>query len=286
MTTKKFRVDLHVHTKGSDGRSSASEIVERALACGLDGIAITDHHKVRTAEGDAVADLAEHCGLKVLRGVEYSSAGGHMLLFGVDDRLVASFGLYRDAQDVVDRVNRAGGCVVVSHPFRGYRRAFGAKVQDLRGLAGWEGYNGQCSYEVVGANEAATKLAAKTRTRTTGGSDAHDARDVGLCWTEFDAAVTTDKALVRALRRPGHRGRLDEKRLAGYRVWRTAMTTATLNLDKPVGSALLLDGGTSDPATLSYRKNPCATESWRWSEAPACPAPWYNLPKGVDSRKA
>lgn len=243
-----MRIDLHVHTRGSDGRSSPDTIVERAIMAGLDGIAITDHHKVRTPDGDAVAELGRKCGLRVFRGCEYSSASGHMLLFGVDDALVSGLGRYADPRTVVERVSAAGGAVVVSHPFRPSKWAFYEKVADLRGVAAWEGYNGQCGYMAPTANDEAMKLAREKGRRTTGGSDTHDAKDIGLASTVFPEEFDTDRGLVRALKRGGYRAVLDTKRLAAYRVWRdNRFRYGASVLDKPVDSGLPLRGAGSDP---------------------------------------
>lgn len=219
-----MKLEMHMHTRGSDGRSGAAEIVERAIAAGLDGICITDHHLVRTKESDEVAELAAKCGLRVFRGVEYSSAGGHMLLYGVTDELVQTFGRYADPQAVINAVNEAGGAVVVSHPFKGYKRAFNEKVATLRGLAAWEGYNGQCTYQAPEANAKAVALAKAKGRRTTGGSDAHDAKDIGLAWTEFPEAFDTERGLVRALKRGGYRAVVNTKRVQKYQAWRALQT--------------------------------------------------------------
>lgn len=264
-----MKLDMHMHTKGSDGRSTAEEIVERALAAGLDGICITDHHLVRTAESDEVADLAKRCGLRVFRGVEYSSAGGHILLYGVTDELVQTFGRYADPQAVIDAVNAAGGAAVVSHPFKGYKRKFAAKVADLRGLAAWEGVNGQCTYQDPKANRDAQTLGKATGKRMTGGSDAHDARDIGLAWTEFDEEFTTDRGLARALKRGGYRAITNHKRVERYAAWRTLQK----DLWKYRGESVLdtmkargqFGGRESDPR----QANPGASGAGQESPAPA-----------------
>ncbi len=52
-----LRVDLHLHSLYShDGRSSLEELVDRARACGLDRLALTDHNVVEGAL--ALAQLA------------------------------------------------------------------------------------------------------------------------------------------------------------------------------------------------------------------------------------
>jgi predicted metal-dependent phosphoesterase TrpH len=151
---------------------------------------------------------------------------------------------------VIEAVNNAGGCVVVSHPFKGYKRSFRAEVAKLRGLAAWEGFNGQVSYEFPFNNREARDLARKLRRRTTGGSDAHDARDLGLAYTLFPRRFSSDRELVRALRSGGYRAILDEKRAERYRVWRRERFSA---LDKLVGGVSLLGSDSGDPLAAAHR---------------------------------
>jgi 3',5'-nucleoside bisphosphate phosphatase len=68
---EKRYVDLHIHTKLSDGTSTVSEILEMAAAKNLAGISITDHDCIK-AYPDAVSRGAD-LGVDVIPGVELSS---------------------------------------------------------------------------------------------------------------------------------------------------------------------------------------------------------------------
>ena len=46
MRMRKVKIDLHIHTTYSDGMLSPEAIVDTALECGLDCIALTDHDNV------------------------------------------------------------------------------------------------------------------------------------------------------------------------------------------------------------------------------------------------
>lgn len=199
---KTTKLDLHLHTRGSDGSSSAEEIVKAALAAGLDGFAITDHHKTATAEGLKVAELARKAGLLVFRGCEYSTSDGHCLVFGCDVAEL-NLGMYPAMQDLITAVNRAGGVAVPSHPYHGYKHKLGDKVKTLRGIAAVEVANGQVSVRTPSENAEAVTAAKARRAKTTGGSDAHVASYIGTCFTEFRGTVKTERELVRALRH-GH----------------------------------------------------------------------------------
>jgi len=66
------RVDLHIHTTASDGRSSPPEIIRQAAELGLAAIAITDHDSV---DGIAAAMEASTAfpQLRLIPGVEIST---------------------------------------------------------------------------------------------------------------------------------------------------------------------------------------------------------------------
>ncbi len=66
-----MRIDLHTHSRISDGTQSPTELVHAAKAAGLDVVAITDHD---TAAGwaEAVA-AADEVGIELVRGMEIST---------------------------------------------------------------------------------------------------------------------------------------------------------------------------------------------------------------------
>jgi predicted metal-dependent phosphoesterase TrpH len=116
--------------------------------------------------------------------VEFSTAEGHCLIFGVDtDRLSLK---YATVSDVVRVVRKAGGVVIPSHPYRSVN-SLGDLVRNVEGLCALEGYNG-CNMHAF--NVKAVEAAAMLNLPTTGGSDAHASQEVGSCFTEFDDVVT------------------------------------------------------------------------------------------------
>jgi hypothetical protein len=77
-----WTVDLHVHTPGSSDAAdadfgSAADIVETALAAGLDAIAVTDHNTAAWCR--QMAEAAKGTDLVVLPGFELSTREGHLL---------------------------------------------------------------------------------------------------------------------------------------------------------------------------------------------------------------
>ena len=98
-----MRIDLHTHSSVSDGTDAPAELVRKALAAGLDVVALTDHD---TFDGldEAVAE-GERLGLGVVRGMELScsrrGSSVHVLAYGADPaspRLAAEMARVRDGR--------------------------------------------------------------------------------------------------------------------------------------------------------------------------------------------
>lgn len=208
----KSKIDLHVHSRESgDNDADPEEIVERAIERGLDGIVITEHYSYEASEHAERLREKYRGVMLVLRGVEFSAAEGHCLVFGADtDRLSMRFA---PAEDVVRLVTSAGGIVIPSHPFRG-GNSMGALVLRLRGISGIEGYNGANMHTM---NRKAIATAERLDLPFTGGSDAHSPSEVGSCYTEFDGCVTEENFLD-LLRQGRYRGVDIRKisRMAGF----------------------------------------------------------------------
>ncbi len=81
-----MRIDLHAHSRRSDGTQSPAELVRAAAEAGIDHLALTDHD---TARGwDEAAEAADQEGIDLVRGMEIScrfgGAGVHLLAYLVD----------------------------------------------------------------------------------------------------------------------------------------------------------------------------------------------------------
>lgn len=78
-----MRIDLHTHSRASDGTQTPAEVVAAAAAAGLDVLALTDHD---TAAGwDEAAAAARSTGIELVRGMEISTTheghGVHLLAY-------------------------------------------------------------------------------------------------------------------------------------------------------------------------------------------------------------
>ena len=219
---KRIKLDLHVHTRGSDGIGTPKQIATSAIEAGLDGICITDHHKTYTAEGLKVAEACRAVGLLVIHGCEYSTAQGHLLVYGVNIEDLG-LGYYPEMQAVIDEVNRRGGVCVPAHPYKGYQRCLKDRVKRLRGVRAYEVANGQCTYQCPENNKYALTASKSKRKLGTGGSDAHSAQDIGLTYTEFDGEITCEREFLNVLRRGKYRAKMSRKRVQTrqrqYKLW-------------------------------------------------------------------
>ncbi len=197
---KKFRIDLHVHSKYSgDNDADPEELIIQAIDRGLFGIAFTEHYSYEAS--GPVEELREkyRSRIKIFRGVEYSSLEGHCLIFGVNtDSLAAKHASFRDITKIV---NDSGGVVIPSHPYR-RGNGMGDTFRDVRGICAIEGYNG-CNMHAY--NAKAIETAKELNLPFTGGSDAHHPDEVGLCFTEFEEEVTHEN-LVHLLKKGNYCG--------------------------------------------------------------------------------
>jgi len=76
-------IDLHTHSRVSDGTASPRELVHAAADAGLDVVALTDHDT--TLGWDEAAAAAAEAGIGLVRGIEISTrhhdAGVHLLAY-------------------------------------------------------------------------------------------------------------------------------------------------------------------------------------------------------------
>jgi predicted metal-dependent phosphoesterase TrpH len=79
-------VDLHFHSKYSDGKNPVSAIAKRVLELGI-GIAITDHNEIRGA-----VEIDRYRGILNIPGIEITSREGtHLLIYFYDVKSLKKF---------------------------------------------------------------------------------------------------------------------------------------------------------------------------------------------------
>ena len=124
-------VNLHIHTKYSDGRGEYRTIVEQAKNKGYERISITDHNTVQGHLDNS--DLLGY----VIPGVEfdvwYKYILLHLLAYGIDissevmqkfyskdkngtEKDIIRFFSRRNIKELIDSIHKAGGIAVLAHP--------------------------------------------------------------------------------------------------------------------------------------------------------------------------
>ena len=172
----KLLADLHVHSRASvDGRSSVEALIEAARARGLAAITISDH--------DLCMPLPESPDVLLIPGVEITSANGHILGLFLDRPIdFAALGCYPAPEKAIEAIHACGGLAVLAHPFAPVKLSEEA-ISKLP-FDAIETANARAMLK-PGANEKARQLAAGLHLPGTGGSDAHCAKELGGCVTEF-----------------------------------------------------------------------------------------------------
>lgn len=166
----------------------------------IDGIVLTEHRQF-DAESD-YRPLEDEFGVRILKGSELETDYGHVLVFGVNERIRERFDFTNvrlDAQELVTEVDRLGGIAVPCHPGRatiGLWEHYRDKPP-LEGVRTIELLNGGSRGD---ENERAGELASRYGYRAIGGSDAHLVSFIGLCATELSGDVRDEADLVEALR--------------------------------------------------------------------------------------
>jgi len=197
-----MKLDLHVHTTVYSPCSvmSPDEAARAAVEAGLDGLCITEHNRPWSRE-DAGA-LSDKHGLLVFRGMEVTTTGGDILVFGLEEE---PHEMWTPAQ-LKEKVDRAGGVAIAAHPFRGFLLfGFGTLQMDLSQAVGNPTFSKVHGLEVCNSlvtdeeNEMARRVAEEMGLLKLGGSDAHNVRAVGTCITDFQDEIRDEKDLIAAI---------------------------------------------------------------------------------------
>lgn len=106
--------DPHCHTLASDGMVTPAELVDAAVATGLNLIAVTDHDTMASAR--EVKERGEAAGIAVVAGQECTTkwpAQTHILGWFLEKPVKRSMSV----ADTVAAIHDQGGLVVIPHPF-------------------------------------------------------------------------------------------------------------------------------------------------------------------------
>ncbi len=187
-----LRLDLHTHSKYSvDSSEEVEDILETASRRGLHGICISDHNSLMGSE--AASGLGSDHGLVIIRGMEISSAEGHILAYGLAEEVPRG----SSATETVDRITDLGGFAVAAHPHR-FWSGLGDEVTRKAGFHAIEGLNAR---SVASHNRRAEALAEELQIPVTAGSDGHRLADIGKAIVLLPDGLETEEDFLEALRK-------------------------------------------------------------------------------------
>jgi predicted metal-dependent phosphoesterase TrpH len=203
-------LDLHLHSELSDDSRAPVEAYLKLLQRKrderpLDGIVLTEHRQF-----DPTRDyraLEDRYGVLILTAAEVETDYGHVLVYGVNEDIVARFDFRNvrlPAQELVSEVDRLGGVALPCHPGRptvGLCAHYETKPA-LEGVIAVEALNGGSR---KGEDARVQELIRRHGYAAYGGSDSHLVSFVGICATEFDADIRTIDDLVRELKGRSYR---------------------------------------------------------------------------------
>ena len=197
---------MHVHTVASDDSTATiAGYIDLILAYrqfhAFDGFVLTEHRTY--TPGLELRRYGDDYGVLVLQGVEMDTNLGHLLVYGINERVLERFDLTKrmhDGRRIITELENLGAVAVPSHPFR--ESVFGSIIErniaEVTGVRILERYNGQNSDK---QNDRADVLCAQHALRGLGGSDAHYVHPTWFltCATTFDETITCSEELAEAL---------------------------------------------------------------------------------------
>ncbi len=152
-------VNLHMHTRYSDGSGTHKDIAQAAIKTGLDAVIVTDHNVlVQGMEGyyRSSSSALKTSPVLLLVGQEVHDQDrdpqkNHLLVFNANRDLAS---LADDPQALINGVREAGGICFIAHPSDPEARAFKEddiswEAWDVQGYTGIELWNGLSELKTV-----------------------------------------------------------------------------------------------------------------------------------------
>jgi predicted metal-dependent phosphoesterase TrpH len=197
-------VDMHCHSRYSDGFSRVSSIVRKAKKLGF-GIAITDHNEIK-----GCLEAAKDRKMMVIPGIEVTAAEGmHMLLYFHSTRDIQEFYnkcilpnkaksfLNIGIKEIVDYSNDFNCVVSAAHPYalmwQGISKPVHKRYINDQIWSNIDAVEVICGSNIKKRNYRAVELAERLKKGITGGSDAHTLKEVGrvLTYTKYNSTVSS-----------------------------------------------------------------------------------------------
>lgn len=142
-------LNLHLHTRYSDGGGSHRDIAAAAAKCSLDAVLVTDHNVLVPAMRGYYREGARR--VLMLVGEEVHDRNrdpqkNHLLVFGAQREMA---GLAAEPESLMRSINDAGGLSFIAHPTDPAARAFGEadiswvdwSNENFTGIEVWNGFS-------------------------------------------------------------------------------------------------------------------------------------------------
>ena len=193
-----FLIDLHLHTERYSACSHIppERLIPAAVAKGLHGLVITEHHHQWAPEelAQLQQDANENAFL-LLSGFEYTSSEGDMLVYGLAPSEAEAFPPYESPKKMLAAFQARGALCIAAHP----TRAGMGYDESIRYLP-FDAIEVQSVNLQPHEQRLAAQLARALGRRPIASSDAHHLANVGAYATEFDHPIQGMADLIRNIK--------------------------------------------------------------------------------------
>ncbi|WP_414543728.1 PHP domain-containing protein [Nostoc sp. CCY0012] len=189
--------NFHMHTVHSDGKLQPSALMEQAIAIGLQGLAITDHHNIGGYEAAQTwledwqwqnpGENTPHLWSGVEINANLLDVEVHILAYAFEPessiikpylQKKATTGTAYQAKNVISAIHDAGGLAVLAHPVRYKRSHFdlipAAAERGIDGVEAFYAYNNPKPWRPSSLeSEQVQQLASEHNLFNTCGTDTH-----------------------------------------------------------------------------------------------------------------
>jgi len=205
-------LEIHLHSKHSDGLYSPRIMAKHCKKLGLDGFALTDHNKIGGLKEARRA--AREFNLKFIPGLEVSTDQGHVNALFIDELVKRG-----PVDEVVEKIKDLGGISVAVHPYDVFRSGVGGAIKSVP-FDYIEIFNARTV--IAPLNAYTERVADKLGLKKVAGSDAHNLDCLGLGLVGVDSLDDFHKGRVR----------IEKKEWAGIRRISVEKTQRIINYFK------------------------------------------------------
>jgi hypothetical protein len=204
-----YRGDLHVHTVHSDGSQTQKQVLDDAVAAGLDFIGSSEHNTSSAQLTWGKHLTAEHAGFLVMPGEEVTTRAGHWLAAGLPAGTWIDWRYRPETSNdnaelarFTQQVRTAGGLAIAAHPripVPSIRWDFDDDFAHMDAIEVWNGpWDG---FDALALSAWHRLLLAGTFIPAVGNSDSHNSgQQIGLAQTVVRAEALSVDAIIAGYR--------------------------------------------------------------------------------------